>query len=69
MAEVILKQQLFVEFRGSNSLRRQTLRQGSPAVNHSHATSNSASASATLDMQMLRRVNRGTWNSLAWTWL
>jgi len=56
----------FCEYRNSlsNSLRRQTLRQGSPAaVNQMHATNNCASTSATLDLQVLRRVNRGTWNS------
>ena len=49
----------FCNYRSSNSLRRQTVRQGS-STNQSHVASNSASGSATLDMQVFRRVNRGT---------
>jgi len=45
----------------SNSLRRQNLRQGSSStMNQIHTASTSAATSATLDMQVFRRVNRGT---------
>ena len=45
--------------RSSNSLRRQAVRQGS-STNQTQTTSSSASTSAALDMQVFRRVNRGT---------